>query len=399
MALNDFKVDYINRYEDIFNKTLVGMKIASTRYEPNLSYGDTVVRTILDMSGVRVRPFTNLNDQTIDPLSDSEETMVVNVQIGAVFPIARLEKIQAGPLNPALVAGKEAAMKVATHLDSYILKEAMNAELNFDTGDLTTMSSNGTPITLNSTTIPQMVTMTRAKLESQNIAVTNPCWVLDPYSIAMIAQFPIGKDITTENTVFKNGFSGTVYGAEIYSSTNLTSEMVLTFSGNSVNAETITIGGVVFTGVTTIGSTAGNFLVSAADSETAVTNLAGLLNNPGVTSATQVALSAADQVKIAETLGITATATSATVLTVVARGAGRVTVSETQTNASWTKNFLHAYYGLKGAIEVAIQDKPTLEMREEPRQLTTNVFNNVVAAIKTFSDGAKKFLDVHILVS
>jgi hypothetical protein len=396
IALNDFKVDYINRYEDILNKTLVGLKVANTRFEPNLSYGDTVVRAILDMSGVRVRAFTNLNDQTIDPLTDSEETMTVNVQVGAVFPIARLEKIQAGPLNPAMVAGKEAAMKVATYLDSVILKETMNAALDFDNGDLTTVSSSGTPITLSSTTIPQMVTNTKAKLEAANISVTNPCWVLDPYSIAMIAQFPIGKDITSENTVFKNGFSGTLYGAEIYSSNNLTGEATLTFSGNSVNAETVTIGGVVFTGVTTIGSTAGNFLVSAADSTTAVTNLAGLINNPGVTSSTQVALSAADQIKITDTLGLTATATSATVLTIVGRGSSRLVLAEGQTNASWNKNMVHAYYGLKGAIDVAIQDKPTVEMREEPKQLTTNIFNNVVAAVKTFADGSRKFLDVLI---
>lgn len=396
MALNDFKVDYINRYEDILSKTLVGLKVANTRFEPNLSYGDTVVRAILDMSGVRVRAFTNLNDQTIDPLTDSEETMTVNVQVGAVFPIARLEKIQAGPLNPAMVAGKEAAIKVATYLDSVILKETMNAALDFDNGDLTTVSSSGTPITLSSTTIPQMVTNTKAKLEAANISVTNPCWVLDPYSIAMIAQFPIGKDITSENTVFKNGFSGTLYGAEIYSSNNLTGEATLTFSGNSVNAETVTIGGVVFTGVTTIGSTAGNFLVSAADSTTAVTNLAGLINNPGVTSSTQVALSAADQIKITDTLGLTATATSATVLTIVGRGSSRLVLAEGQTNASWNKNMVHAYYGLKGAIDVAIQDKPTVEMREEAKQLTTNIFNNVVAAVKTFADGSRKFLDVLI---
>ena len=107
MALTDFKQDYILRYQDILMKKMVGMKIASTRFESNLKFGDTVVRTILDLSAVRVRSFTNLNDQTIDPLTDSEETMTVNVQVGAVFPIARLEKIQAGPLSPGTTAGQK----------------------------------------------------------------------------------------------------------------------------------------------------------------------------------------------------------------------------------------------------------------------------------------------------
>ena len=187
-----------------------------------------------------------------------------------------------------------------------------------------------------------------------------------------------------------------MFGAEVYTSNNLTGEATLVYTGNHVNNQALTIGGVTFTGVTTIGSTAGNFLVSASDSTTGITNLAGLLNAPGTTSATQVALSAADQITITDVLGITATATSTTVLTIVARGSGRLTLTEAQTNATWATNFVHAYYGMKGAIDVAIQDQPTMEMREEAKQLTTNIFNNVVAAVKTFTDGSQMFLDVKL---
>lgn len=396
MALNDFKQDYINRYQDILSKAMVGLKIASTRFEPNLKYGDTVVRAILNLSAVRVRTFTNLSDQTVDPLTDSEETMTVNVQVGAVFPIARLEKIQAGPLNPAEKAGKEVALKVANYLDAQILAETDNAFANFDTGNLTTAAASGTEITLSATTVPQMVAQAYAKLFSNNVAMTNLCWVLDPFSVSQIAQFPIGKDITNENTVFKNGFSGNLFGAEVYTSNNLMGEATLTFTGNSVNAEALTIGGVTFTSVTTIGAVAGNFLASAADSTTGITNLAALINAPGTTNSTQVALSAADQITITDVLGLTAVATSTTVLTIKGKGSSRLTLTESQTNASWNHNFVHCYYGQKGAIDVAIQDQPTMEMRDEPKQLTTNIFNNVVAAIKTFSDGSQKFLDVWI---
>ena len=396
MALNDFKQDYILRYQDILSKAMVGLKIANTRFEPNLKFGDTVVRNVLDLSAVRVRSFTNLSDQTIDPLTDSEETMTVNVQVGAVFPIARLEKIQAGPLNPAMTAGKEVAIKVANYLDAQVLAETKNAWAIFDTGNLTTAAANGTPITLSSTTVPQMVAQSYAKLFSNNVAMTNLCWVLDPFSVSQIAQYPIGKDITSENTVFKNGFTGNLFGSEVYTSNNLTGEATLVYTGNSVNNEALTIGGITFTGVTTIGAVAGNFLVSAADSTTGVTNLAGLINAPGTTSSTQVALSAANQIIITDVLGLTATATSATVLTIVGKGSSRLTLTEAQTNATWATNFVHAYYGMKGAIDVAIQDQPTMEMRDEAKQLTTNIFNNVVAAIKTFTDGKQKFLDVKI---
>lgn len=253
MALTDFKTDFIARYQDILQKSLVGMKVANTRFEPNMKFGDTVTRFVLDLSAVRVRSFANLTDRTIDPLTDSEQNMTINVQVGAVFPIARLEKIQAGPLNPAMVAGKNIAIKVATYLDATILGETRNAFAAFDTGNLTTSDASGVPITLSSTTVPQMVMQAYAKLFANNAPMTNLCWVLDPYSFSAIGQFPIGKELSNENTTFKNGYSGNIGGAEVYVSNNLTGEATLVYTGSHVNNQTVTIGGVVFTGVTTIG--------------------------------------------------------------------------------------------------------------------------------------------------
>lgn len=395
MALNDFKQDYILRYQDILSKVMVGLKIASTRFESNLKFGDTVVRNVLDLSAVRVRSFTNLADQTIDPLTDSEETMTINVQVGAVFPIARLEKIQAGPLSPAMTAGKEVAIKVANYLDSVILKEVTNAWAVFDTGNLTTAAASGTPITLSSTTVPQMVAQSYAKLFSNNVSMVGLAWVLDPFSVSQIAQFPIGKEISTENTTFKNGFTGNLFGAEVYTSNNLTGEATLLSTGVFSDNDTVTIGGVVFTMKTVLGATPGNVLIGAAATNS-IQNLAALINAPGTTTAQGVALAAADQITITDVLGLTATATSATVLTIVGRGSSRLTLSEAAANWSWSTNFVHAFYGMKGGIDVAIQDQPTVEMRDEAKQLTTNIFNNVVAAVKTFTDGRQKFLDVKI---
>lgn len=397
MALTDFKQDYILRYQDILSKAMVGLKIASTRFEPNLKFGDTVVRTILDLSAVRVRSFSNLSDQTVDPLTDSEETMTVNVQVGAVFPIARLEKIQAGPLNPAMTAGREVAIKVANYLDSVILKETLNAWADFDTGNLTTASSSGTPITLSSTTVPQMVAQAYAKLFSNNVAMTNLCWVLDPFSVSQIAQYPIGKDITSENTVFKNGFTGNIFGAEVYTSNNLTGEAVLGLATEPTANDTVVINGVTFTFVASPTNPGDVDLGGSADATRA--NLAAAINGGAGAGSTYIELSSANRIAISDTYGITATNNdTANTLTIVGRGSSRLTVSETLTAGgdSWTKNFVHAYYGMKGAIDVAIQDQPTMEMREEPKQLTTNIFNNVVAAVKTFTDGSQKFLDVHI---
>ena len=395
MALTDFKQYYSDTYQDILQKTLVGKKIANTRFQSNLRYGDTVVRMALDLSAVVVRDIVALTDRTIDAITDSEDTLTINFKKGVSFPLFNLEKIQAWPLNPGIEAGKNTALKLATALDAFILAETKNAWAVFDTGNLTTTSASGVPITLSSTTVPQMVARTEATLRSNNVEMTNLCWVLDPFALAEIAQFPIGKEINNSGTTFKNGYSGNLYGAEIYTSNNLTGEATLVYTGSHVNAQALTINGITFTAVTTIGSTAGNFLASASDSTTGITNLAGLLNNPGTTSATQVALSAADQAKLAA-LYLTATATSATVLTIVAKGSGRLVLTEAQTNATWATNFIHAYYGMKGGIDVVVQEDVDMVMLQEPKQRTVNILADIVAGIKTFADGSQKFLDVKI---
>ncbi len=117
------------------------------------------------------------------------------------------------------------------------------------------------------------------------------------------------------------------------------SSWLLTSSGVAVDTQTITIAGIVFTSVDTIGTTAGNVLVDSSAS-VFLTNLVDLINNPTSTTSKHVALSAADAAKL-KTLGITATKTSATLMTltssVVKPGtANSIVVSETETNFAWT---------------------------------------------------------------
>ncbi len=396
MALSNFKEAFINQYQEVFQKVLVGKVIANTRFESNLSYGASVKRVRYDISNVRVRAVTIGTDRTVDPVTDTNETLTVNRQYGTTFAISTKEKVQAGPLNPGAVIGAKVAHKTATFVDADILSETVNAYAAFDNGDLTGLSSTGTPITLSSTTVPQLVARAPAKLKRNNQILTNLCWVVDSYAASDFIQYIMGKNIDFAESVFKNGYAGPIGSAELYTSENLTGEFLITGSGTFSNGETIVIEGVTLTAVSSIGSTAGNFLIGA-DLAASLTNLAGLINNPGTTSSTQVALSAANQIKFSDTLRLAATATATTV-TVVGKGAGRMVVSEVATNAAVTYSMIHSYFGKKGAIDVVIQDQVDMEEREEPRQRATNILSDVLYGVKTFNDGAQMFLDVKILV-
>jgi hypothetical protein len=83
------------------------------------------------------------------------------------------------------------------------------------------------------------------------------------------------------------------YGFRLFRSNQTTGTAVLSLATQPTANDTVTINGVVFTFVSSIGTTAGNVLIGANVDATRV-NLAGLINAPTTTSATQVALSTAN---------------------------------------------------------------------------------------------------------
>jgi hypothetical protein len=394
--LTNFRDEFATRYQDILNKRLVGMKIASFRFEPNLKSGDVLHRFKLDLSNVLVRDIVNLTDRTVDPISDSDQTLTIDRKKGTTFPIAHWEEVQAGELNPGMTAGKEVARKVATYVDADILFETKNAFATFDTGNLTGANPNGTPIAMAVNNVAQIITQSWARLDSNDAPMVNTAWVVDPYFVSILAQHPLGKDTQLGDQTFRNGFSGNTYGSEIYVSNNLTGEAVLNISESVTDEDTVVIEGVTFNLVTSLGAVAGNVLIGANAAATRA-NLISAINGTAGAGSTYVALSAADRIKITNRKRITASETGTTVV-LVGVGSGRLNLSETLTHSDneFTKNFVHCYFGQKGSIEVIMQNEVNMKMRPEPKQDTMNIFNDVLYGIKTFDDGAEYFLDVHI---
>lgn len=398
MSLLQYKPQFDNAYQEVFQRTLVAKEIMNTRFESTLKFGASVARVAYDISAVLVRSVTRGSASTIDAITDTSETLTINLEKEAVFHISDGEATQTGPLNPGEVIGKQVGIKVALDLDGRCFAEIRNATYSFDNGDLTTGTSTGTAITLSSTTVPQMATRLGAKLRNKNNqeVMTNMALVVDSYAASDVSQFIISKNIDLAGAVFKNGYAGDVTNAQMYISENLPCDVVVTSSGTAGDTETITINGVVLTLKTTLGSTAGNILIGANAAAT-ITNLAAFINAPTVTTAQGVALTSASDIQ--SLAGIAATATSATVLTLNGTGTGRIVVTETMANFVVTSTTLLAYYGKKGAIDLVVQDLAPVDMRITTDRRGTNVFSSYLAGIKTFADGKKKFLQVKILVA
>lgn len=399
MSLTDFKPHFDNAYQEVFPKVLVAKEIMNTRFEPTLKFGESVERVAYDISSVLVRAVTRGSASTIDTITDSSELLSVNLEYEAAFHISDGEVTQAGPLNPGEVIGGQIAIKVAQDLDARCFAEVLNAAYDFDDGDLTTLSSTGTPITLSSTTVPQMVSRMPAKLRrtaNQNV-MANMALVVDAYAASDIAQYLLGKNIDLAGSVFKNGYTGDVSNAQMFVSENLAATAVLSLATDVTADDTITVNGVVWTAKATPANP-GEFDISGtADGTRAIIGNAINGSATGQDSATgYYEVSAANRALLR---GITATNdNSANTLTLQGVGTGRLIVSETLTDATdtWTKNYIHCYFGKKGAIDLVVQDLKEVDMRPTADRRGTNVFTSYLAGLKTFADGSKKFLDVLI---
>lgn len=402
MSITIFKEQFDNTYQEIFQKVLVAMEIANTRFQKTLSYGASVKRSRMYVDGVRVRDISIGVNRTIDSLNDASETLTVNKNKGTTFRMSSRETVQAGPLNPSEYAGMKTAHRTAQFVDGDVFAEIKNAAFTFDNGDLTTGASSGTAITLSATTVPQLISQGRAKLSTNNQMLTNLALVVDSYGLSQIEQYLLSKNIDIAAAVFKNGYTDLRTGAaDIFVSENLPSTVVFTMATNPSDGDTITIKGFTFRFKTALAQ-AGDIVIGASATITCASLIAAL-NASDITTATYQALAdnaGAGTFTLSNFIDVRLTATAVTTtVTLVGLGSGRVLVASTVAAFAITSNFVHFYYGKKGAIDVVIQDEVDAEIKDDPYQRAKIVMSDTLYGIKTFADGAVQFLNVKIVVS
>ncbi len=392
-----FKEQFDNAYQAVFDKVLVAMEIANTRLEKKLEYGASVKRVKYSLAPIRVRNITIGVNRTIDSLNDSGETLLVNKNKGADFRISKKEMIQAGPLNPAETIGAEVAKKLSRYVDADVFAQVKNAQQTFDTGDLTTMTSNGTAIALSTSNVPQLLSQGRAKLRKANQDLTSLAMVLDSYGGSVIEQYVMSKNIDLAAAAFKNGYAGPVGGAELYLSENLLAEAVITMSANPTAGQTFSINGFVYTFVAAIGVTPGNVLLEAGVDATRDNLIDAIHQTTGTAGVKYVAWTDVDpgydQSNWVDLQLAAVDSDGADTITITGTGSGRLVFGGNAT-FTVTKNLVHAYYGKKGAIDVVIQDLAEMEMVDDPYQRAKIIRADAIYGIFTFSDGKPQFLDV-----
>lgn len=387
-------------------KEAVYRAITSFEEQTLLKQGDTVHRPY--RSAIVGQSYVRGTSVTIQDLTNTDETLVVSTAEVFPFYIDDLDQLQS---NYRFINeyADDAGIQLVNFLDGDVLAEYVNAGSIIDDSVInpgTGIAGNG--ITLDVTTVQKIFSTAKARLARKNVAKNGMFAVITPDVEQQLTDYLAGKNSNLGDSTSLNGHIGHYYGFDLYRSNNVTWTGTITIAtepndGDTVTFKTYDIYGVVqtvtFTFKTTLGSTAGNVLIGGSASA-ANTNLAALLNAPKTTTAQGVALTTTTLGYLFFGQPFTATAT-ATSVAVVAPAQGFLQVGATLTASTtdgWvvTKQIQHLVFGIKGAIDVVVQARPTTEIKDVPDKIGKNILPWILYGKKTFTEGKAKLVDIQI---
>lgn len=240
-----------------------------------------------------------------------------------------------------------------------------------------------TPIAL-STSNPDDVgaTITQVLQEREAYGMGTPFMMMSPKAAKNFNLYSMGAGFEVADGSIRAGLfnvnRGSLFGLDTIVTNEVPRSVRLTFAGQPTAAETFVVGGVTFTMVSTIGTTAGNILIGASAAAT-IQNIAEALNAAAgqgslANSGVNFVLPSAANRLILKNAGVTAVATSATVLTI--ETTRFLTITEGLTNVTlgtYTENIIA---GIRNAVEIVTPSNGYYS-DEKPIATTTGGFNGV----------------------
>ena len=374
--------------------------IVSMEEQATLKKGNVVHRPY--RSTLYPRTYTRGTAVTIRDITDTDETLTVDVSQVVPFYVDDLDELQHNykVMNDY---ADDAAEVLANYIDGDVLGEYVNAQSDIDDSTINAGAS-GNGFTLTTANIIRVFSEAKKKLQKKNIKLSNLFGVISPEFESVLIQYLANKESALGDSTGMNGNIGKYMGFELYVSNGLSFTAELAMATIATAGDTITINGVTFT------ARADGSAVSSGDFSIQTTadlcraQLAEAINNTQGYAATAGAVDTYFEVTAANRdllIGCTATNdNTADTLTIVFKGIGVVTVSETLTAAAnvWTpaKQIQHNLFGKKGSTDLVIQKYPNVEVKEVPDKLGKNILPYTLYGKKTFTEGARGLVDVSV---
>lgn len=378
----------------------VYIPIVSMEEQDTLKKGNVVHRPY--RSTMYPRTYTRGTAVVIRDVTDTDETLTVDTAQVVPFYVDDLDALQHNykVLNEY---ADDSTTVLTNYIDGIILGEALNATSVVDDSTINGGTA-GNGFTLTTANIVRVFTEAKKKLKKQNIIPTDLFAVISPEFESVLMNFFANRETTLGDSTGMNGNIGKYMGFDLSVSNGLTFTAVLAMPTILVAGDTITINGVVST------ARANGAAVAAGDFHISTTvdlcraSFANLLNNASGFAAAAGAAGSYFEYSAANRdllIGLTAVNDdTADTLTITFKGAGVITVAEGATPADciWTaaKQIQHNLFGKKGCIDLVIQKRPNVEIKEVPDKLGKNILPWTLFGKKTFAEGAREMVDVKV---
>lgn len=394
-----FETVWAMEQQRVFLKKNVAVDIADTSFNGTMKQGDTLKRIYRSTLATDVPAvYTRGTDITMNDITDTAETLTIDRQFADGFYLDDYDVIQ-DKYDAAAKYGADYGMRLSNQVDAEVLGEILNAANTVDSGSVGGTAGQG--IVLTTANVFQIFSASRKKLLKQNVNSEDWVGVISPEFQEIVLNYYGGQATPGGDTARENGFWKRIGGFDLYVSNNLTCTATLSMATQPTNGDTVTINGVVFNLVTTIGTTPGNVLV-VTNVDTTRANLTALINAPSTTTANGVALSAANA-KLLTARVSAVNSNSADTMVVTRKGAGTMPVSETLTDATdtWTTTAQkqHQFFSVRGNPVLVMQKMPSVEYRKEPKRFGGNFINGVLFGRKTFRDNSYQMVNVPVNAS
>ncbi len=362
--------------QDFLNNILIATDVANTKFEAELVNGSTI--NFPQMSDLRVQSYTQGTDLTMDDVTATQSTLIVNQSRAVTFVLDPVQERQA-KAKYGVVMAKQAAFRLANEIDALLLSTGVSGAAN----------ATGSYGSLTSSTILDCMNEAYSKLFRANATDGEMFAVVDPERRRLLTQTFVANGFVQADRSLQHQFEGMAAGYKVYVSNNLPSTQALTFAVQPTAGDKFTVYGVTYTFVANgTAANAGEISLGAnlAATQPIIVNAINGTGTPGASTYIEVST---DDRRNLQNHNVVAGAFAANVTTITAAGriacAFPVMTSASNLVGTETTSLL---FGRVGAISLGMQMQPNLYVREEPKQIARNYITHTLYGVKVFSRDA-----------
>ena len=221
-----------------------------------------------------------------------------------------------------------------------------------------------------------------SRLDSNDVPNMNRVIVIGPKTAGVYRKTSYQRETMLGDQVYANGVVMSKLGIPFVINNNLPWTATLDLSTAPTAGDTVTVEGVTFTFVTSVGTAPGNVVIG--DAATSRANFKAALENGAGAGTTYVPVSRKDRFTLSKR-AVTVTTDAQAVF----NGFGDISVDETLTDGNgFTKQEQSLWFGMRGATDLVVQLPGSVEFTRKERGHGTIAKGLALYGAKTFEDGA-----------